>query len=96
MGGFISKQPNGKYCRFSSIVDCPTHINMTFEDYVKIIEERGYTHERAEEEAKDVVLNYIRPFEEVKQHFVPNNMTRKEFKEVLKMCEDPNGEYFEP
>lgn len=42
MGGFIAKQPNGKYCRFSSVVDCPTHINMTFEDYVKVIMERAY------------------------------------------------------
>lgn len=95
MGGFLAKQPNGKYCRFSSIVDCPTHINMTFGDYVKVIEERGKTHEAAVEEAKDIIEKWIRPFEEVKERFVPNNMTRKEFKEVLKMCEDPNGEYLE-
>ena len=37
MAGFVSKQPNGKYCRFSSVVDCPTDINMTFEDYVKVV-----------------------------------------------------------
>lgn len=96
MGGFISKQPNGKYCRFSSIVDCLTHINMTFEDYVKVIEERGKTHGEAVKEAKDVIDNYIQPFERVKEDFEPANMTRKEFKKVLKMCEDPNGEYFEP
>ena len=23
MGSFIAKQPNGLYCRFSTIVDCP-------------------------------------------------------------------------
>lgn len=43
MGGFIAKQPNGKYCRFSSVVDCPTHINMAFDDYVKVLINRnGY------------------------------------------------------
>lgn len=25
MAGFIVKQPNGLYCRFSTVVDCPTH-----------------------------------------------------------------------
>ena len=29
MAGFISKQPNGLYCRFSSVTDCPTAWNMT-------------------------------------------------------------------
>lgn len=24
MAGFISKQPNGLYCRFSTVTDCPT------------------------------------------------------------------------
>ena len=38
MGAFIAKQPNGKYCRFSTIVDCPTHINMTKEDYINYLE----------------------------------------------------------
>lgn len=33
MGGFIVKQPNGLYCRFSTIVDCPTHINMTRKEF---------------------------------------------------------------
>lgn len=26
MAGFISKQPNGLYCRFSTVVDCPTEL----------------------------------------------------------------------
>lgn len=33
MAGFICKQPNGLYCRFSTIVDCPTHVNMTQEEF---------------------------------------------------------------
>lgn len=41
MAGFIAKQPNGLYCRFSSVVDTITHDNMTFDDYVKVIMERG-------------------------------------------------------
>lgn len=26
MAGFVSKQPNGLYCRFSSVTDCPTAV----------------------------------------------------------------------
>ena len=93
MGGFIARQPNGKYCRFSTVVDCPTHINMTFEDYVKVIMERGYQEWKVREEAQDVINNYLYPFETVSEYFVPNNMTQKEFKKYIEKMKDPNGEY---
>ncbi len=78
MAGFIAKQPNGLYCRFSSVVDTVTHYNMTEEDYIE------YCKERAEEEAKEVLKNYLRPFEEVAEKFAPNNMTEEEFAEIVK------------
>ncbi len=93
MGGFIAKQPNGKYCRFSTVVDCPTHINMTFQDYVKVIMERGYQRWKAEEKAKDIFDNYIYDFQEVIDRFVPNNMSNKEFKECINKMKDENGIY---
>lgn len=34
MGSFISKQPNGKYCRFSTIIDTVTDYNFTAEEYI--------------------------------------------------------------
>lgn len=83
MGAFITKQPNGLYCRFSTVVDCPTHINMTKEDYI------NFCMERAREEAEDVLENYIRPFEWVEDYFHPNNMSKKEFKECLNKMELP-------
>lgn len=52
MGAFIVKQPNGRYMRFSSTVDCPTHWNMTEEDYIKVCEER------AREEALDILKHH--------------------------------------
>lgn len=83
MGGFIVKQPNGLYCRFSTVVDCPTHINMTREDYINMC------MERAKKEAIDVLDNFVHSFEMVEQRFYPSNMTRKEFKECLKKMELP-------
>lgn len=93
MGRFIAKQPNGKYCRFSTVVDCPTHINMSFEDYVKVIMKRGYQEWKAREEAQEIIDNYLYPFEAVIEYFVPSNMTQKEFKKYIEKMKDPNGKY---
>ena len=78
MGSFISKQPNGLYCRFSTVTDCPTHWNMTEDDYIKLCEDR------ARAEAKDVLENHLYPFEWVTDQFVDNNMSNEEFEEFLK------------
>ena len=82
MAGFIAKQPNGLYCRFSTVVDCPTDWNMTAEDYIELCKQK------AEQEAKDVLENYLQPFETVKDRFYPNNMTEKEFDEFLQEVGD--------
>ena len=63
MAAFIAKQPNGLYCRFSTIVDCPTDWNMTAEDYVEMCKQK------AEEEAKETLTNYLQSFEMVKDYF---------------------------
>lgn len=78
MGAFISKQPNGKYCRFSTVVDTVTHCNMTEDEYIEMCVER------AKEEARDVLANHTKPFEWVIDYFYPNNATREEFAKILK------------
>lgn len=79
MGAFIAKQPNGLYCRFSTVVDCPTDWNMTEEDYINLCKER------AEEEARRVLATQVRSFELVKEMFHPNNMTEEEFSALVKI-----------
>ena len=86
MAGFVVRQPNGLLCRFSTVTDCPTHYNMTDEDYIKVCQER------AANEARDVLENYIKPFSWVEEHFCPNNMSKKEFKKILKEMERPAAE----
>ena len=96
--GFIAKQPNGKYCRFSTVIECPTHINMTKEDYLE------YRIKTAIEEIKDEVDRLfderhpnprIYDIEEVKEQFNPNVMTVSQFSTILKKMEDENGVYEE-
>lgn len=78
MGAFISKQPNGKYCRFSTVVDTITDYNMTEEEYIEMCAER------ARKEARDVLEKWTRPFQQVIDYFCPNNDTQQEFAEKLK------------
>lgn len=84
MAGFIAKQPNGLYCRFSTVVDCPTHYNLDKEDYALVIESRGKSREDALKEANDIIENHLKPFQEVIDRFVPNNISEEEFNEWLK------------
>lgn len=80
MGAFIAQQPNGLFCRFSSVVDCPTHWNMTREDYLNNI--TGTLRNREDGER---ILNYhLQPFSEVIENFIPNNLSQKEFDGLLK------------
>lgn len=72
MAGIILKQPNGLYCRFSSVVDCPTHYNMTREDYIEM------KKQEAEYEANEVLDKYTKDFEMLRRYFSPQNMTRDE------------------
>ncbi len=77
MAGFVAKQPNGLYCRFSTVIDCPTDWNITAEYYIELCKQK------AEKDARDVLENYLQPFEKVKDYFYPNNMTEKEFDKFL-------------
>lgn len=88
----ITEQPNGLYCRFSTITDCPTHYNMTFDDYVKVIHDRGdLTLEGAQKEALDIVTNHNYDFENTMGRFEPNNMTQEKFDSIyVEMHEEVN------
>lgn len=84
MGAFIVQQPNGLYCRFSSIVDTATHYNMTREAYLNNV--TGSTKNRAD--AEDTLENYLQPFSEVIERFKPRNMTRNEFNDLVKVMSE--------
>lgn len=85
MGAFISKQPNGLYCRFSTVVDTVTAWNMTEEDYIEMCAEK------AREEAREVLKDYLYPFKNVKDSFYPNNNTIEEFEQILHEMGDEEG-----
>ena len=90
---FIFKQPNGKLGRFSSVVDCPTHINMTEEDYINYRVEIAI--EEAKRNARVELAHYIHPFTDVEESFISSNMTKDEFADAIAKMQDPDGKYEE-
>lgn len=90
MGAFIVRQPNGRLCRFSTVVDCPTHYQMTEDDYIELCAER------AREEARSIIKHHIRPFEELREYFRNVNMDSDEFERIIgEMSEPYDGEMVE-
>ena len=82
MAAFICKQPNGKYCRFSTILETVTHINKTEDEYI------AYRVGIAMQEAREELNNHLKPFEEVKKQFYPEYDTVEDFNEYLKEMGD--------
>lgn len=80
MAGFIARQPNGLFCRFSTVVDCPTHINMTREDYLNNLTGTVSSKQQGE----DILENHLQPFQLVIDKFSPLNMTECEFRNLVK------------
>ena len=78
MPGFIAKQPNGLFCRFSTIVDTVTNINMTKEDYINLCKNE-FGEVKGVQEALDVLDHYLRPFQDVLDSYTPLNDSVEEF-----------------
>lgn len=85
MGSFISRQPNGLLCRFSSVVDTVTDYNMTEQDYIDLCVEK------AVRDAKEVLADHVKPFDWVKERFLPNNNSIEEFEKMLLEMGDKEG-----
>lgn len=83
MAGLIAKQPNGLYCRISTVVDAPTHWNMTEQDYIDMCVKN------AEERAKNALANYCYDFDDVLNRICygkDTNMTTEEYEKFIKDC----------
>lgn len=77
MGRMVCRQPNGKYCVFSSVVDCPTHYNLTEEEYIEM------RAQEAREEAKRELEYRTRNFGNIIECYKPYNMSVDDFTQAL-------------
>ena len=85
MPAYIAKQPNGLYCRFSSVVDTVTHTNMTEKDVVDLFVKN------AKEEVEYVLKHRVHNFKDVIEDFMPYNNTVEEIDELVKEIGQKEG-----
>lgn len=81
MGAFICRQPNGKLCRFSTVVDTITDYNMTDEEYIEMCADR------AREEARYILEHHIKPYSWIDNYFSPRNMTYNDLEFIKRRME---------
>lgn len=77
---YIARQPNGLLCRYSSMVDAVTDINMTEEDYIEMCAERA--REEAKRDLED--KRFVKPFDCVLEDIRFDTMTYDEWQSCLK------------
>lgn len=80
MGSFIARQPNGLLCRFSTVVDAVTHINLTEKDYIELCAEQA----RKDAERNLKSKHFVEPFDRVLEYTRYDNMTYDEWQGYLK------------
>lgn len=61
MSASVIRQPNGKLCRYSYIVDDITDYNMTDEEYIEMCAEKG------RREAREVLKKHLYPYDTLKR-----------------------------
>ena len=62
---------------------------MTEEDYINFSKERYGIY--SEESARDTLKNNLKPFEKIKDDFIPANDSVEEFEKMLKSMGDDKG-----
>ena len=75
---FIAKQPNGRYCVFSTIIGTVVSYNLTADAYVE------WCAQNARKAARNELRDGLKPFSEVKDNFEPICESYKDFNEKLK------------
>lgn len=81
METFISKQPNGLYCKFSNVTNCPVEWNLSEEEYVGLCVKRAV--EQTKRDSEFTLHNDVHDFEDVVTNFKDTNMSEKDFKKFL-------------
>lgn len=95
MGAIFYKQPNGRYCRYSTVVDCVTDYNMSKYDIIKLFVEDAI--DNAEKFINDE--KNFHKFEELTEKYenlAPDEeplggMTVNEFENLKKQMEEPES-----
>lgn len=95
MGAYWSQQPNGKFCRFSTVVDTVTDWNVLLEQAINM--SQGYLFGSAKipqnvlNARKEKFITSLKPFNRIKEDFVPGNDSVEEFLDMIEDMGDTEG-----
>lgn len=76
---YIARQPNGLLCRFSTVIDAPTHYNLTEKEYIELCAEQAREEARYNLKQK----HFIKRFENVLKDIRFDYISKKEWQDVL-------------
>lgn len=111
MGKLYAKQPNGNFCKLSSVVDAFTVINMSKEELIEMLTETNYdmfgyrikyeredTLKKLDEEIENPSTDgrYLTTFEHCLEEIMMSNYTIDELRNELKEMGYEQWETFEP
>ena len=89
MGTFFSQQPNGKYCRFSTVSDTVEEYNCTAEYFVTVY--KNPKNKKDREFKTEMFIASLCPFNMVKDAFMPRNESIEDFEKKLREMGDGTG-----
>lgn len=79
MSTMICRQPNGKLCRFSTVVDTVTDYNLTDDEYIEV------ESEIARERAREKIESGLDDYNYMIGQFLPINMSQAEFDSIRRL-----------
>lgn len=90
-----SRQPNGLYCRFSTVVDNFTHCNLTEDDLIERLGEPDTRYLLSFPVGVDFHSFHLWPFDYIKTRIRPDNDTLENVRKLLRKMGDDDWENFE-
>ncbi|WP_338146994.1 hypothetical protein, partial [Listeria ivanovii] len=93
MPGMISKQPNGLYCRISTVVEAPTDWDMTKEELRALLVDH-MSLDSSSQTIDEWLERYEVRYEDARDEIRGLNMTAKEVREWLVSVGDKNADQY--
>lgn len=89
----ICKQPNGKYCIYSTVIDMPMCINMTIDDfYNNTTKETQRQFDLSDFDNAPTLQEYLREIYDLEEITAEDfDMSKEQFVDIMRKMSDKNG-----
>lgn len=95
MGWITARQPNGKICILSTVVDQIIYDNLSDDEYIKVYVQRAIENAKMEAERNVEYMIDRHDFDEIKDGFYPDSEVEiKNIRNWLKSVGDPDWDKY--